>query len=315
MLGRTVQYIDIASIEQSDELQARLELDQEVIRDYATDFAGGAIFPPILVFHDGARNWLADGFHRVAARKLLEKDTILAEVRCGTREDAIWCSIAANKAHGLRRTNSDKRRAVERALLHPRSQRLSNRQIANHCGVHHHTVGRIRSELEESNTIDITTTREVVRAGATYTQSVAGIGIANRERCAVLPVVKAPADHILLAREHGRRKVGQSAAVSHANTAPPQVAHATYVYPAESQPDRQSELLDEAQAPAEVNRTSLVRAKTLLVEARECMQSSLQQASHNQEDQPLTQQLSQISAQLDATTCDLEYILRRVTLG
>jgi DNA-binding transcriptional regulator YhcF (GntR family) len=135
-----------------------------------------------VVFHDGERYWLVDGYHRTAARELLGHKTVLAEIREGTREDALWASVAANQTHGLRRTNADKHRSVERALLHPRAQRLSNRQIATHCGVHHYTVGRIRKELERIQAIEVVDTRQVTRDGSTYAQKIIGIRHSNQER-------------------------------------------------------------------------------------------------------------------------------------
>ena len=44
------------------------------------------------------------------------------------------------------------RRAVETALQHPRSKGMSDRAIAEHCGVDHTTVARIRLEVVESTT-------------------------------------------------------------------------------------------------------------------------------------------------------------------
>jgi hypothetical protein len=64
------------------------------------------------------------------------------------RQDARWLALGANKAHGLRQTNEDKRRAVEAALrMRPE---WSDSRIAEHVGVHHSTVGDARKRLAES---------------------------------------------------------------------------------------------------------------------------------------------------------------------
>ena len=34
----------------------------------------------------------------------------------GTREDALWCALGANRAHGQRLTSADKKHAIELAL-------------------------------------------------------------------------------------------------------------------------------------------------------------------------------------------------------
>jgi hypothetical protein len=70
-------------------------------------------------------------------------------------------ALTANQKHGLRRSRDDKRRVVHTALLHPYGAKLSNRELARHCGVDHKTVGKIRQELELSGEIPQMQTRTV----------------------------------------------------------------------------------------------------------------------------------------------------------
>jgi hypothetical protein len=64
-------------------------------------------------------------------------------------EDARWYALGANTVHGLRRTNEDKRRAVEGALaMRPG---MSSAAIAEHCGVSHTMVNGMRPPLEDSS--------------------------------------------------------------------------------------------------------------------------------------------------------------------
>ena len=74
---------------------------------------------PVVVFHDGVDHWLADGFHRYHASRRIEALESVAEVRTGTRRDAVLYSVGANASHGQRRTNADKRRAVMTLLGFP----------------------------------------------------------------------------------------------------------------------------------------------------------------------------------------------------
>jgi ParB/Sulfiredoxin domain len=127
--------------------QIRVEMRPETINDYANEMLDGAVFPPIVVFHDGCDFWLADGFHRVGAARKIGHETIVAEIREGSSRDAVLHGVGSNAAHGLRRTQADKRRAVERLLTDPEWARWSDRKIAEAAKVDHKTVGTIRREL------------------------------------------------------------------------------------------------------------------------------------------------------------------------
>ncbi len=127
--------------------QTRVEMRVETVHDYADEMINGTTFPPIIVYHDGIDYWLADGYHRVEAARKIDGETIHAVIREGTERDAILFGIGANAAHGLRRTQSDKRRAVERLLNDPEWMRWSDRKIAKVAKVDHKTVGKIRREI------------------------------------------------------------------------------------------------------------------------------------------------------------------------
>jgi hypothetical protein len=137
----------VEHIEYDSENQARERLDQETVAEYAQAMEDGADLPPIVCYHDGSTYWLADGFHRYhAARKRGEK-LLDAQVIKGSRDDARWHAAGANTAHGLKRTTADKQRAVRLALeLRPT---LSDRAIAQHCGVDNKTVAIQRAKSPE----------------------------------------------------------------------------------------------------------------------------------------------------------------------
>ena len=114
-------------------LQPRAALDEETVDDYAARYAEGTAMPAVTLFHDGAVYWLADGFHRVAGAAMVGRDTILADVREGTRRDALLFAAGANAGHGLRRTNADKRRAVTMLLADAECAGWPDREIARIC--------------------------------------------------------------------------------------------------------------------------------------------------------------------------------------
>ena len=98
------------------------------------------------------RYCIADGWHRFYAVRELGRPVISAIVHVGGRHEALKFALGANAAHGLRRTNKDKRKAVEIALRE--YPKLSNRAIADLCRVSHVMVNDIRKEVEESSTCD-----------------------------------------------------------------------------------------------------------------------------------------------------------------
>ena len=142
----TSQSILIADIRDGG-AQMRVEMKSDVVLEYADEMAVGATFPPVVVYHDGSIFWLADGFHRVAAARKLERETIEAEVREGGERDAILHGIGSNASHGLRRTQADKRQAVERLIRDEEWGKWSNRKIAKAARVDHKTVATYRTEL------------------------------------------------------------------------------------------------------------------------------------------------------------------------
>lgn len=134
--------------------QVRKGRCEATISEYAEAMEAGAKFPPPTVFYDRAGDLyiLADGFHRLIAHlRIRPYEPIIIEQYHGTVEDALWYGIGANKSHGLKRTNEDKRNAVTMALLHPRGEKISNSKIAFHVGASEYLVRAVRSELESTS--------------------------------------------------------------------------------------------------------------------------------------------------------------------
>lgn len=152
--------IKLADIRTDGGTQPRGAMDMIAIGEYADAIAEGAQFPPVVVFHDGATYWLADGFHRRAAYERNGALTIPAEVRQGTQRDAILYSVGANSTHGLRRSNADKRRAIERLLHDPEWVQWSDHEIARRTGTDHKTVGSVRANLAGTGEIPQSTIRK-----------------------------------------------------------------------------------------------------------------------------------------------------------
>lgn len=144
-----METLQISDLRTDGGTQPRATLDGPTVMEYAETMERGVELPPVKVMHDGKDYWLYDGFHRVKAAQNIGRTTIRAEVEKGTRNDAQWASLAANKDHGLRRTQADKRRAIKQALKGWGAE-YSDNQIAKHLGVAQSTVSRYRRSLNES---------------------------------------------------------------------------------------------------------------------------------------------------------------------
>jgi len=136
--------LKLSTIEITD-LQARAATDPNTISEYCEAWKEGDKFPPIVVFHDGKNYFLADGFHRFFGAKKAGLLDINADVRKGSRKDALWFAAGANRSHGLKRSNSDKRHAVELALRE--KPELADNAISKHVGVSFHLVKEIRGQV------------------------------------------------------------------------------------------------------------------------------------------------------------------------
>jgi hypothetical protein len=141
--------IEIEKIICSTDIQSRIAIDVATVQNYAEEMNNGAVFPPVTVFDDGDGSyWLADGFHRVEACKLVGIDAIVCEVKAGGKTEALIFSCGSNAQHGLPRTNADKRRAVLLLLNDDRFAGWSTRQLAEACRVSHTFVSKIQKDLK-----------------------------------------------------------------------------------------------------------------------------------------------------------------------
>ncbi|MBA2278310.1 MAG: ParB N-terminal domain-containing protein [Chloroflexia bacterium] len=143
--------IMISEIQTDERCQPRVTLDPELIDDYANAMTDGARFPPLTVYSDGGGYYLADGFHRLYAAKKTGLTTIDCEVRPGDIRAAMLHAVGANSAHGLRRSNLDKRKAVETLLTDDEWRQWSDREIARRCAVDNSFVSRMRASLLTNN--------------------------------------------------------------------------------------------------------------------------------------------------------------------
>lgn len=143
-----MKVLNIANIRIDGGTQARVALNQDVVKDYAEKMRDGEKFPEIIVFFDGSDYWLADGFHRYFATKSNGTVSIEADVRTGTLDDATFFAFGANGKRGLSMTAEDNRNVIYAMLRHPVWKKMTNTEIAKHVGVSKMTVGRVKATME-----------------------------------------------------------------------------------------------------------------------------------------------------------------------
>ncbi len=144
----TTELVKIADLVLDKDVQLRESINQTAVLDYAEAMENGDEFPAIVVFYRfGSKKYVADGFHRVLATKKVGAKTILAEVRDGTKRDAILYAAGANLLHGVRRSNADKRKAVFTMLRDKEWVAWADAEIARRCGVSASMVARWRELL------------------------------------------------------------------------------------------------------------------------------------------------------------------------
>ncbi len=132
--------------------QSRVAINQDTVAEYADAMMDGEKFPPVTAFYDGKYYYLADGYHRYFAAKKAGLDDIDCDVKNGTLRDAVLYSVGVNSAHGLRRSNEDKRKAVMTILDDVEWAEWSDITIAKKCQVTSAFVGRVRKSLNLEST-------------------------------------------------------------------------------------------------------------------------------------------------------------------
>ena len=144
-----IQTLFIKNLTLDPKYQARSSMDLQVIKDYEAVISEGRDMPPIKVIRIKDVLYVVDGFHRVHAYRNQGRDRIETDVIDGNDRLALELAVSANQAHGLRRSNQDKTKAVEMVLDDLELMGESDRFIAKLCGVSPPFVGDIRLRLEK----------------------------------------------------------------------------------------------------------------------------------------------------------------------
>lgn len=142
----------LSLIDRGSDTQVRTKLNDEAIADYRFLIEEKRMIesiPLLDVFFDGITYHIADGWHRFEAACEAGLESLTCRIHQGSERDARIFACQANQKHGVRRTQADKRRAIELMLEDQEWSEKSSKAIADHVGVDHKTVERVRQERSE----------------------------------------------------------------------------------------------------------------------------------------------------------------------
>lgn len=140
--------LSVTVIRTDGQTQSRAGMNFEVVREYAERMREGDIFPPLDVYFDGSKYWLADGFHRLEANRTNQSKMVRVRLYTGTRREALFHSIRSNTNHGLQRNDADKRMVVLLLLQDDEWGVKSNYELARYCLISAPFVRKIKNEVQ-----------------------------------------------------------------------------------------------------------------------------------------------------------------------
>lgn len=137
--------ITLSDIVVDTTIQPRTDFNQSRVDDFINILRYGGTLEPVAVFNDGQIYWLSDGFHRLAAHRLVGAAQIEVNVHIGSFRDAILFAIETNAKHGIPLSLDERKKAATFLLSDPEWSMWSSRKIGQICGLDHKTVQKIRA--------------------------------------------------------------------------------------------------------------------------------------------------------------------------
>ena len=164
-----IETLDLDRIVCDPELKVRVEIDETTVDDYYDAMATEEDvkkFPEPVVYFDGWRYLLVDGYHRYLAVLRRQYKTITVEVIDGTKDEAILAAVRLNMKHGLRFKEGDWEKIITLVASKEQWRNWSNRKLADelHCSAM--TVQRYRPE--PSGVTPVTPEKRMGKDGKMY---------------------------------------------------------------------------------------------------------------------------------------------------
>lgn len=210
LVETTVKTVALSDIVFDAGTQVREAINEQVVGDYAERLTEGVQFPAVVLFHDGNRYYMADGFHRGMAHIRVGREEIAADVRPGTREDALWFALGANKANGSRMTAVDKKHAIVLAVQTWKDTKTQT-AIAEQIGC---SQGLVSQVISANNLLGDRPQRVIGKDGKSYPSSRAAVDARRSEIAAMARAGSSSAEIVSALGTHAtlvadvRREIG-----------------------------------------------------------------------------------------------------------
>lgn len=146
-----IRNLRIVDVRADDRVKVRVRKSNERIDQLVALYEQGTQLPSLVVVQEGDIYWLADGFHRLAARKRLNYPFVSCDVYPGTLDTAAHLAATANRdgeEKSMQMEPADKKKAAQLLLRHYPS--WSNPRIAEKVGLTDKTVESLREEVKGS---------------------------------------------------------------------------------------------------------------------------------------------------------------------
>lgn len=183
--------IDLDKIDLDGSPEVRENTRQETVEEYAELYRTNQLdtAPDLFAIPRTKFYLVADGMHRIKAAKLAGMTHLFCNVHEGSLIDCFRFAANANSQHGLRRTNGDKRKTVETALVLYKG--ASSNSIAEVCGVSAPFVNKVRADQEADGVIPKAEVRTTA-SGNNMNVSRIGVKEAKEESLTYKPFQVAP---------------------------------------------------------------------------------------------------------------------------
>ena len=161
--------LSLANIVIDDTIDIRESMNEATIQEYMDILDR---LPPVTVFDTEDGYVLADGFHRATAAERLGLKEIDAEIRTGTRTDALEFAAYANATAALKLTPEERRVGIRRLhRLHPDWNKTKLAQMMG-CGERVVqsviTASQVRTEADSAHELRETQVEEIAKAPREY---------------------------------------------------------------------------------------------------------------------------------------------------